>query len=142
MRYDAILLDADDTIFDFPAAEVAALLDVMAHLSIEGEEPVADFRRINAACWRDFEKGLITQPQLRIQRFAQWLPLVGSGADPIEVGERYVDALARQGALLPGALSAVRAIAAARPIAIVTNGIGKVQRGRIARSPIAPLIGA
>jgi len=62
------------------------------------------------------------------------------GGDPAAVAEFYVEALSEQSMLLPGALEAVERIAEKLPVSIVTNGISRVQRGRISRSPLRHLI--
>ena len=48
----------------------------------------------------------------------------------------YLEALAGQPPLLPGALATVRALARKYPLALVTNGIAFVQRRRFGASPI------
>ncbi len=136
MRYEAILIDADDTLLDFRAAEGQAIGEVIADLGIGDPGAAELYSRLNDACWKDFERGRVTQAELRVRRFRDFLAHYGLADDPEAVGERYTEALSRQGMLLPGALEAVKEIAAQRPIAIVTNGIASVQHGRMDRSRI------
>ncbi|NLD59394.1 MAG: noncanonical pyrimidine nucleotidase, YjjG family [Clostridiales bacterium] len=142
LTYDAILIDADDTLLDFRAAEKNAISEVIGALGIADPQAGEVYSRINLACWKEFERGAMTQAELRVRRFGDFLKFYGISADPGEVGERFTDALSRQGMLLPGALEAVRAIAEKLPVALVTNGISSVQHGRIDRSPIRPYISA
>ena len=73
MRYKAILMDNDGTLMDFKAAEANALSSVLSLLKIENPEAEAVYSEINARCWRDFEKGIITQEELRLRRFRELL---------------------------------------------------------------------
>lgn len=89
------------------------------------------YSAINAQCWLDYEKGQITQEEVKVRRFREYLALYGVDAKPEEVTERYADALAEQCILLDGALDVLKAVSTKMPIALVTNGIGRVQRRRL-----------
>lgn len=141
-RYRAVLMDADDTLFDFHAAEARALLSVVGALPLDPQRACARYHEINAACWADFEQGKVTQPQLRLRRFREFVEEFGLEEDPVRLAEAYTEALSRQAPLLPEALAVCRALAARYPLALVTNGIPQVQRGRLARSPLNGLFQA
>jgi 2-haloacid dehalogenase len=140
-KYQAIFFDADDTLFDYPRAERAALLACLGEFSIpaDPETFIAAYRRHNHDVWREFERGETDQATLRVERFRRLgaeLELTGL---PLEkVGTFYLEALACQSQLLPGALDLVRELAREYPLALVTNGIAAVQNQRFAASPITP----
>ena len=140
MRYDVLLLDADMTIYDFHTAEKEALKSVLEHLKIDDPQAPEIYSRINAQCWADLEKGLITQDELRVRRFRELIEYYGIEADLDEVPQLYVEALSHQSQLLPGALQAVKELAQLVPLAIVTNGIPYVQHGRFDRTEVRPYI--
>lgn len=140
MRYDVLLMDADMTIYDFHTAEREALVCVLEHLQITDPQAPQVYSRINAACWADLEKGLITQDELRVRRFRELAEHYGIEADLEKTPQLYIEALSRQSQLLPGAAEAVRALARLVPIAIVTNGIPFVQHGRFDRCELRPYI--
>jgi putative hydrolase of the HAD superfamily len=140
MRYKGIFIDADETLFDFRQGERIAAERVLRHLGIADGGALEAYHAINDALWRDLEKGLTTQAQLKVRRFEQLMERYGVSGDPAEAAEFYVEALSEQSILLPGALEAVERIAKKLPVSIVTNGISRVQRGRMARSPIRHLI--
>lgn len=142
MRYAAILLDADETLFDFRAGEAIALRETLRAIDLSGEEAEAAYRRCNEACWRALERGEINQAQLRIRRFADLFRCFGRTDDPALADRIYVDLLSRQAIALPGAPEAVKALSRLAKLALVTNGISVVQRGRIGRSPFAPYLDA
>ncbi len=142
MRYDAILIDADDTLLDFKSAEANAIRQTLCHLGIADADAAGRYHKINKACWLDFEKGLITQAQLKRRRFETLLTYYGRRDDPGEAAAYYEEALSHQGMLLPGALDAVAAIARVLPVAVITNGIARVQHGRLDASPLIKYVRA
>lgn len=136
-KYSFLLLDADNTLFDFPAGEACALRQVLAEFSLPADpETLALYHRINDALWEALERGEVRSETLRVERFARLLRMLGDPRDAEALSERYLLALAEYPVLLPGAEEAVRRWAGRVPMAIVTNGIGLAQRGRIARSTI------
>ena len=72
MKYDIILLDADETLMDFPDAEHQALVRTFEdhHLTLT---PSIDqlYQQINSGLWKQFEQQLITRKQLLSTRVAQ-----------------------------------------------------------------------
>lgn len=142
MRYDAILIDADDTLLDFKAAEQNALSRLLRALDLDTEAARRTYHAVNDACWRALERGEMDQARLKVKRFEDFLARMGRRDDPASVSERYTDLLSREGGLLKGALECTRAIAARRPVAIVTNGIARIQHGRLAASGLMPYVSA
>ena len=94
MRYKALLIDNDETLMDFHAAEGNAIAQVNAFLGIDDPSAREHYSAINAQCWLDYEKGQITQEEVKVRRFREYLALYGVDAKPEEVTERYADALA------------------------------------------------
>lgn len=140
--YRLLLCDADNTLFDFYAAEKAALFDALAYGGLPASDETAEwYSQINHALWKAFERGEITQSALRVERFRRLLarfPAASVAAE--EMGLHFTDRLGQYAFLMDGALDFVKAVAARMPIALVTNGIAEVQRGRLGRSEIAPYI--
>ena len=140
-RYKSIFFDADDTLFDYPRAERAALLACLGEfaLPVDPETFIAAYRRHNHDVWREFERGETDQATLRVERFRRLAAELGLPGLPLEkIGAFYLEALACQSQLLPGALELVRELAKRFPLALVTNGIASVQNQRFAASPITP----
>ncbi len=142
MRFRAVLMDNDGTLMDFKAAEANAIGSVLDMLGIDDPDAPEVYSQINDRCWKDFEKGIITQKELRVRRFRELIERYGCeiSCSVEEVSQAYVDALSRQSILLDGALDVVKKIAAQLPIVILTNGISKVQHGRIDHSELAPYL--
>ena len=137
-RYKSVFLDADDTIFDYAAAERAALTEACAVVGLHADGSLlAAYRRHNARVWNDFENGAIDAEALKVRRFrflAEEFDL--QGFDATRVSELYLAALSAQTQMLPGAASAVAALSERWPLFLVTNGLSAVQRPRIAASDI------
>lgn len=139
--YDIILLDADQTLFDFHLAERGAFLSAMGRLGLPGEELLPRYVEINEGLWRALERGEITQETLKIERFRLLFAELGVSHDPAACSRVYLNALGDGCYLLPGAQALCEALAAAgRRLYIATNGIGAVQRRRLACSAICAYI--
>jgi 2-haloacid dehalogenase len=138
-RYQAIFFDADDTLFDYPKAERAAVRACLREfrIPVKLRAFIASYRRHNKDVWQAFERGETDQATLRVERFSRVAAEFGiEGLDVVRLGHFYLEALADQPHLYPGALAAIRALARTYPLALITNGIALVQRKRFAASPI------
>lgn len=140
-RYDALLCDLDDTLFDFRQAEANAFAVACEAAGVrDTPELLALYSQINDALWKLLEQGGVTQEALRVRRFEQFLERTGIRADARAVADTYADALSLQAVALPGAVEAVARWRDILPVVVVTNGIASIQRGRMARSPVGALI--
>lgn len=137
-RYDLLLCDADDTLFDFGKAEENAFEEVCAYAGFSATPELhATYSRINAALWKLLEQGGITQKVLRVRRFEQFLEAIGrNDLNPQEMATVFADALGRQSVPIEGAIEAVARWSKIVPVIIVTNGISKIQHGRMDGSEV------
>lgn len=135
--YDALLVDADNTLLDFEAAEDAAIRETLFEMKVHANEAmVARYKEINAALWRAFERKEVTQDELRILRFSRFLDEINEVRDTHEMAECFVRALSNQAHEIPGALAFLRSASVRVTVIVVTNGIPSVQRTRFRRSPL------
>ena len=135
-RYDLLCCDADETLLDFKKAEETAFFEACGALGIPaGAEDCRRYSEINLACWKLFEQGRLTQPELRVRRFAELLSEMGREEEPAALTAAYERALSRQGWALPGAAEALERWRRRVRVIIVTNGVAAVQHGRFAASP-------
>ena len=74
MKYEIIIFDADETLFDFKKSEQDALKNTMLELDMEYDENhhLKVYKDINAAIWHELEDGLITQKKLNVERFKDY----------------------------------------------------------------------
>ena len=139
-RYDYILFDADNTLFDFDAAERQALQQALeAHGYPFDPWTEQLYLSVNRILWRRFDLGTIGKDELLRERFAVFSRVMGGQDDPDEFNRYYLDRLAQGSQLLPGAEELCRALAPHCTLAIVTNGVSHAQRGRFSASPLPPL---
>ena len=142
MRYTTLLMDADDTIFDFPQCEYHALKNTLEFYGLAfSEEIYHKFSSINAKLWKKFEVNEITRSELRIQRFRELIEKCFVGFEEAEkLADKYVEKLSEQAILLDGAYQAVKELSKYYSIYIITNGLKPVQRGRFARTELTKFI--
>jgi 2-haloacid dehalogenase len=136
MSYDWVFFDADGTLFDYDAAEAAAIEGAFATCSLSFEPGIGvRYSEINAAIWREFERGEISQDALKTERFSRLFSAIGVAADAAVFSGHYLRILSRQAELLDGAEPIVRELAGRARLLLLTNGIAEVQRPRIAAAP-------
>ena len=141
-RYDVLLCDADNTIFDFEKAEEYAFELTLRQMGIEGGlSLLGTYSAINQALWKLLEQGGITQKVLRVRRFEQFLEVIGrTDINAQEMATVYADNLGMQSVPLDGAIEAVERWSKILPVIIVTNGISRIQHGRMNGSPVKQYI--
>jgi len=137
MSYSWILFDADGTLFDYDAAEAAALAATFArigHTFLPEHSEI--YRTINGRMWLELEEGATTQQRLRVERFEELFKTIGVNGDPVAFSDDYTANLATQTGLIDGADSTVAALAEVARLTLITNGLAQVQRPRFAASSI------
>ena len=142
MKYDLLLLDADETILDFKKSEDYSLHVVLEKHGIKSDAPhlKESYQKINEELWNDHAKGIISKDHLKIERFRLFLKENNLKADPHKMGEDYLQALPEKVFLVDGALDFLKSLHGKIPMVIVTNGIGHVQHLRLERSGLKPYI--
>lgn len=140
MKYDVILFDADETLFDFKKSEKEAFKNTMIEFGIDYDENyhLKIYQDINTAIWKEFEEGLITQSTLKIERFARLATRLEMTFDAQEFSTCYMKHLANASFLYEGALELVQTLSKVCTLSIITNGLTDVQTKRIGESVIAP----
>ena len=137
MSYDWVFFDADGTLFDYDAAEAMALRGAFERCALPFEPEFGPlYTEINAAIWRDFELGKISQQQLRTKRFDRLFAAVGLTADSAKFSRHYLAILGAQTDLLDGAEGVVRALVGKIRMLLITNGLAEVQHPRFAAASI------
>lgn len=143
MRYQYLLVDNDNTLMDFGAAEAKALRETLQNAGLPHDDATcAVYSRINDALWKALERGETTQPKLKVERFRQLLEYLNMPGDPAALGAAYASNLGNYADLLPGAADFIRALHGRVKIALVSNGVSAIQRSRLAKCPLTPLFNA
>lgn len=137
MSYDWIFFDADGTLFDYDAAEAAALEGAFDACALAYDSSIGPrYSEINAGIWREFERGELDQNELKTLRFDRLFTEIGLSADAAVFSGHYLEILGRQTTLLDGAEQLVRSLAGNVEMLLITNGLAEVQVPRFAASSI------
>jgi 2-haloacid dehalogenase len=137
MRYEVLLFDLDDTLFDFRMTEKQALEKVFAAYDLlnDAEAYKATYHSISKGIWRELEQGEITLAELRVERFKRLFNTHEIEIDPETFSHDYLAYLGEGAFLKEGAVELCEALSHLR-LAIVTNGFRVVQIPRISHSPL------
>ena len=141
MAYDVLLLDADNTLFDFDRAEEQALFCSFALCNLPySAQSLGLYRSINSKLWRDFEQGLITKEAVQHERFSRLFNTLKIVYDVAAFRSVFVNELGKGAFLLPGALEVCHMLSQSKLLYIITNGLSIVQHARLAASALRPYI--
>ncbi len=137
MAYEWLLFDADGTLFDYDGAEEKALTGTFDEFQIPFLPHYGEiYQTVNNNLWKLFEQGKISLEDLRVRRFFDLFFQAGLDANSEKFSERYLFHLGQSADLIPFALETLQLLEKEYHMAIITNGISKVQRSRLALSPI------
>lgn len=137
-RFDIVLLDADETVFDFQKAEAYSFKRMLESYGITyTDERLALYSEINSNLWKALERGEVTRERLKTLRFEMFFLEIGvSGVDLIEVNDRYLTNLSNSTFMIEGAPQFVKELHKYCKIYLATNGLKKAQTGRLSKSEI------
>ena len=129
-----LLFDADGTLYDFASSAQISLRKVFEKNSIAFTQENYELYEIgNKYCWECYEKGTLSQEDLKTKRFQLLFDRLSLHQSAFVAGEDYVQYLSEEGIMLPGALDFLEDIKD-MDMAIVTNGIAKTQHGRFEKT--------
>lgn len=138
MKYEVIIFDADETLFDFKKSERESLKNTMREFNIEYDENyhLKVYKDINTAIWKELENGLITQKKLKVERFKRLSHGLNAGFDEIKFAKSYMKHLSYASFLYDESMALVESLSKDYRLTIITNGLTDVQENRIRKSII------
>lgn len=140
-EYDFILLDADDTLLDFQAAERRALERVFR---LHGHEPTPErtalYSALNRELWDRLERGEMEREEILRVRFPRLLDRMGWPGDGAEWERQHREGLSQGHELVEGALEVCRTLCRSRRLYILTNGVARTQHARLEASGLLPCL--
>lgn len=140
-HYSYLLFDADNTLFDFDAANRNAFHVVCRQCDIpDTDETFALYERCNNTMWAAFDRGECTKDFLVVERFRRFLKAMALDRDPALCNRIHLTALGASTLLLPHAEEVCNTLSQTHRLYIVTNAVASVQRSRLHRSAVAPYI--
>jgi len=139
MKYEVIIFDADETLFDFKKSEKDAFKNTMLAFHIEYDESyhLEVYKEINTAIWKEFEDGLITQKKLSFERFKRLSDKLNTEFDEVKFAQLYMKHLSHASFLYDESIDLVESLHKDYRLSIITNGLKDVQDHRIRKSMIA-----
>ncbi|MEM7575682.1 MAG: YjjG family noncanonical pyrimidine nucleotidase [Bacteroidota bacterium] len=130
--YQWLLFDADNTLWDFSAAEAASLQATLRQTDLEwSDQLLGIYREINHEAWSEYERGLFDSQKLRVVRFERLLERFRVAGDPEELSALYRAGLAASDHLMKGARTTLEQLGKHYRLGLVTNGLKEVQRPRL-----------
>ena len=141
--YNCLLFDVDDTLLDFAASEQSALLETFQEFDIPCDaETISLYKEINTALWSSLEKGEIKKEKLVQKRFSLLLEKLDKKGNAAKINDFYLNKLSQKAIMYEGAATILKELAEVATIAVVSNGVEKVQKGRLEQSGLLNYIDA
>ena len=139
--FKTLFMDADDTIFDFGAAQRAALFATFDALDLPlTEEEYKLYDAINLRHWKKLERGETTKQRLIYERFEDLYSAIGKPGDVVKTEDLYQNFLGEQAFWLPGAKEGVEKLSNRYEIYILTNGYASSQLNRVRKSGLRAFV--
>jgi YjjG family noncanonical pyrimidine nucleotidase len=138
-NYKWLIFDADNTLFDYDAAEKSALLKTLddANISYQSDSIIPIYHKINHKLWMQFDTGEIkSQAEIKQKRTQQLFAILNAQSDSDAFANDYIVNLSNNAQLLKNALMVIAKLAVTHDLIIMTNGMTSVQVPRFKRSPI------
>lgn len=130
--YKFLLLDLDDTIFDFHKHEKVAIGNTLSGAGIDPtEENCMLYSQINDAYWKRLERGEVTRQQVLVGRFEELFSTLGVSGDAEKTARAYMENLSQGHYFLPGAEDALIQLHKKYRLFLVSNGTASVQESRL-----------
>ncbi len=138
MKYDVLLFDLDDTLFDFRLSEKPAFTKTFQTFGLPNgfNEYITSYKEISHVLWNDLEQGNITLAELRVERFKRLFLQHGLLLNAMDFGEAYLENLGQEIHIIDGVKDMLEGLPGYR-LALLTNGFKDVQHARMNNSDLA-----
>lgn len=131
-KFQTLLFDADNTLFDFTAGERIALESAFLQYGYPLNEEIRKaYERINVELWKKYEQGVMDRKTVIYSRFGLLFKEIGIEDDGIRFEDVYQDLLGQQHILIPYAKEVVEYLYSHYDLYIVTNGVTSTQLRRL-----------
>lgn len=132
MKYDVLLFDLDDTLFDFRLSEKHALTKTFQAFGLPNgfTEYITSYKEISHVLWNHLEQGNITLSKLRSERFKRLFLQHELTIDATDFGNTYLENLGQEIHIFEGVKDMIEGLSGYR-LALLTNGFKDVQHARM-----------
>ncbi len=132
MKFTTILLDLDDTLLDFGAAEKVALSKTLLKFGVEPTEAkLQRYHEINISQWEAFERGELSRERVLIRRFELFFAELGLCIDAQVCEDRYRHYLGVGHYFVEGAEALLEYLAPKYKLYLASNGVAETQYSRL-----------
>lgn len=137
MKYNIILFDLDDTLFDFRMSEKNALQNAFTAFELPSglTDYHVSYKEVSKGLWQELEHGNMSLSDLGVERFRRLFLEHQVEIDAEKFNRVYLEYLGKEAHLINGALELCHHLQK-YVLAVITNGFKEVQRSRIKRSPL------
>ena len=133
MKYDYVLFDADDTLFDFQRCALKCFTETCICFGVPKEKiDYPAYSVINQNLWDLYSVGRIEKSVILVKRFADYFDKFGLALNPEKFFAVYEEKLSHTAIAFPDSeqtLIKIREMGI--KLYLITNGVKKVQRGRL-----------
>lgn len=132
MIFEAVFLDADNTLFDFDRTQSKAISHTLNHFSLPtSTEAIQQYERINKFYWNQYDQGKLKNQDINRLRWWDWLNDMGQNqVDSEELASHYAQSLSEQCEIEEGANQLIDFLVDKVPVHIITNGFPSSQLHR------------
>ncbi|MFJ7936091.1 YjjG family noncanonical pyrimidine nucleotidase [Sporosarcina sp. NPDC096371] len=135
MKYDVLLFDLDDTLFDFAVSEKHALTTTFQAFGLPDgfNQYITSYKAISHVLWTNLEQGDITLAELKTERFKRLFLQHELDVNAELFGKTYLENLGKEVHLIDGVKDMMQGLSGYR-LALLTNGFKDVQHTRMNNS--------
>lgn len=139
--YDTILIDLDNTILDFDAAEKDSFKKIIEVIELNyKDELLQQYKKINRSLWNSLEQGKISKEIVLNTRFSEFFKLYDINVDGREIEKIYRSYLDDSSALIPNAEYTLTELKKkGKRIYSASNGVSSTQLKRLSNAGIVDL---
>lgn len=130
-RYEWILFDADETLFQFDA--FAGLQLMFSRFNVKfTEQDYYEYQAINKPLWVDYQNNQITAKELQCRRFDLWSERLSVPSE--NLNSVFLFVMAEICMPLEGAVRLLETLKGKAKLGIITNGFTELQQERLERT--------
>ncbi len=132
-----VLLDIDDTIFDFYESAKATIIKCCKDYNIEfTDKMIEHYMEQNEFLWQQYEKRIITREDIFRKRFPELFKEYGIEIDGIKFEESFQKYFKTEYKLIEGAVEIIKYLSEKYDLYIVSNSLIDTQRRRLTAAGI------
>lgn len=145
-RYKCIFFDLDHTLWDYETNSEVTLLELYNGYDLPSkgvtsfDDFLAQFKKVNAALWYQYDRGLIDSTVIRTERFKKILEPFFAYEEKLsaDISRDYLHICPKKGNLMPHALEVLDYLTQHYRLTIITNGFEDIQHQKVRAGKIGP----